>query len=92
MSEDFRNMKATEILVSLQDLADVFTLSYQTLNYYTSLGLLIPTRRQGNKRLYSIEEARERLDKITRLKNEGYPLRVIANLLNHNRSLDNELL
>jgi len=85
-------INTTEILVSLQDISDIFNLSYQTLNYYTSLGLLIPEKRKGNKRLYLIEEVKGRLDKMARLKNEGYPLRVIANILNQNRSLDNGLL
>jgi len=71
--------------VSLQELSKTSRISYQTLNYYTSLGLLNPQKRQGNKRLYIITEVKERLAKIARFKNEGYPLRVISNILNHKK-------
>ena len=67
---------------SLQEIAKDYRISYQTLNYYTSLGLLHPQRRQGNKRLYVAEEVRERLGRIDKLKNEGYPLRIISNIIN----------
>jgi len=77
------NTNTSTDLVSLQELSKAFDLSYQTLNYYTSLGLINAVKRQGNKRLYSTIKVKDRLDKILRLKNEGYPLRVIANLLNN---------
>jgi len=69
----------------------MFSLSYQTLNYYTSLGLIKPQKRQGNKRLYFIKEVTSRLEKITKLKNEGYPLQVISNILNNGQDVKNEL-
>lgn len=69
-------------VLSLQEIAKNFSVSYQTLNYYTTLGLLHSQRRQGNKRLYIAEEVKKRLKKINELKNEGYPLRIISNIIN----------
>jgi len=77
--------------VSLREMSKIFNVSYQTLNYYTNLGLIKPHKRQGNKRLYLTEEVIERLQKITKLKNEGYPLQVISNILNNGRDVKNEL-
>ena len=78
--------------VSLQEISKTSSISYQTLSYYTSLGLLTPQKRQGNKRLYIITEVKERLAKIARFKNEGYPLRVISNILNnHKQDMQDEL-
>lgn len=72
-------------MLSLQEIAKGFGISYQTLNYYTSLGLLRPHKRKGNKRLYIAKEVTERLKKINKLKNEGYPLRIISNIINGHR-------
>ncbi|MBL7073459.1 MAG: MerR family transcriptional regulator [Candidatus Omnitrophica bacterium] len=76
---------------SLQEISKIFDLSYQTLNYYTSIGLIKPQKRQGNKRLYLTKEVTERLRKVTKLKNEGYPLQVISNILNNGQDVKNEL-
>ena len=70
-------------MLSLNEISKKFNISYQALNYYTSLGLLHPHEREGNKRLYIAKEASERLAKISKLKNEGYPLRIIANIINN---------
>lgn len=75
-----------EKVLSLQEIAKDFGVSYQTLNYYTSLGLLHSQRRQGNKRLYIAKDARERLKKIDRLKNAGYPLKIISDIINGNHT------
>jgi len=72
-------------------MSKIFNVSYQTLNYYTNLGLIKPHKRQGNKRLYLMKEVTERLQKITKLKNEGYPLQVISNILNNGQDVKNEL-
>lgn len=71
-------------LLSLQEIAKAHNISYQTLNYYTSLDLLHPKIRKGNKRLYEVKETLKRLRKIAKLKNAGYPLRIIANIINGN--------
>lgn len=72
-----------EKFLSLQEISEISHIPYQTLNYYTSLGLLKFRKLRGNKRLYEITEVKERLGRIIRFKNEGYPLRVISNILNH---------
>lgn len=76
---------------SLREISKIFGVSYQTLNYYTNLGLIKPQKRQGNKRLYLMGGVTERLKKITKLKNEGYPLQVISNILNNGQDVKNEL-
>lgn len=68
-------------LISASEVASLFNVSYQTLNYYTNLGLLSTVKKEGNKRLYSEDEVRESLGKIQDLKNQGYPLRVIRTLI-----------
>ncbi len=80
-----KKRQRTKVL-SLQEIAKNFSVSYQTLNYYTSLGLLHSQRRQGNKRLYKAREVKRRLQKINKLKNEGYPLRIISNIINNKRN------
>ena len=67
--------------LTLPEIAKGCGISYQTLNYYTCLGLLDPQSRQGNKRLYRAAETKKRLRMIDRLKNEGYPLRMISDIM-----------
>jgi len=69
-------------LLSIQEISKSFNTSYQTLNYYTTLGLLHTVKRVGNKRLYIATEVKERLKKINDLKNKGYPLKIISNIIN----------
>lgn len=64
-------------MISAHEIVERYDLSYQTLNYYTALGLLQVARREGNQRLYRKAEVRRRLKAIGRLKDEGYPLRLI---------------
>lgn len=75
-------MKKKKKVLSLQEIAKDFSISYQTLNYYTTIGLIHPKRRDGNKRLYIATEIKARLEKIDKLKNAGYPLRIISNIIN----------
>lgn len=56
-------------------------ISYQTLNYYTSLGLLSVAARQGNQRFYRDRQVRDSLALIRRLQGEGYPLGLIRRVL-----------
>jgi len=58
-----------------------YKISYQTLNYYTNLGLLQSLKKKGNKRYYDESELKDNLNKIQKFKNEGYPLRLIRKLL-----------
>jgi len=68
--------------ISALEITKKFSISYQTLNYYTNLGLLHSSKRKGNKRLYVESEVKDRLSRIDRLKDEGYPLKIIASMLN----------
>lgn len=68
-------------LVSAKDIATRFDISYPTINHYTNLGFLSVVKRRGNKRLYEEKEVLSVLDRISRLKDEGYPLRLISNML-----------
>ena len=68
-------------LILAKEIVKKYNISYQTLNYYTNIGLLKVIRRKGNGRLYDREEIERRLQKIRGLKNEGYPLRIISKML-----------
>ena len=68
-------------MLSTQEIVKKYNLSYQTVNYYTNLGLFEVTKRKGNGRLYSADHIQKRLQKITKLKNEGYPLRLICKFI-----------
>jgi len=79
--------------VTLKEISNAIDISYQTLNYYSALGLLRPKKRAGNTRLYLLSEIEDRLAKIAKLKDKGYPLKVISDLLNSNKEDGkNELL
>ena len=67
--------------VTAVDIARRFHLSYQTVNYYTNLGLLVTARKRGNQRLYHARDTAERLQRIESLKHEGYPLKLISRVL-----------
>lgn len=64
-------------LISTQEIVNKFKLSYQTVNYYTNLGILPVRKRIGNKRLYDEKEIGSSIRKIDDLKTKGYPLRLI---------------
>ncbi|OGW91099.1 MAG: hypothetical protein A3D28_03220 [Omnitrophica bacterium RIFCSPHIGHO2_02_FULL_63_14] len=64
-------------LLTAKDISKKYKLAYPTINHYTDLGFLSIVKRDGNKRLYSGSEVRDRLNLVSRLVNEGYPLRLI---------------
>lgn len=68
-------------LISTQDIIKKHNISYQTVNYYTNLGLLMVRKKNGNSRLYKAAEVRRCLDSVTKFKNQGYSLRLIRDLL-----------
>jgi len=68
-------------VISSYEVSQKYKISYQTINYYTNLGLLVVKKRKGNGRLYDNKEVEKRLSKITALKNKGYPLRLISEML-----------
>ncbi len=73
---------ATNSVISAHEVVERYDISYQTLNYYTTLGLLKVVKRDGNQRLYRGAAVRRSLREINRLKDEGYPLRLICRKIN----------
>lgn len=67
--------------ISPTEVSQKYKISYQTVNYYTNLGLLVVKRRKGNGRLYDDRDVEKRLSKINCLKDKGYPLRLISEML-----------
>lgn len=68
-------------VISAVEIVRKYELSYQTVNYYTNLGLLDVVENKGNKRLYNRDDVEARLEKIKKLKKRGYPLRLIRDEL-----------
>ena len=68
-------------MISPREIVKRYGISYQTINSYTNLGLFVVRRRKGNGRLYNQQEIKQRLEKIAKFKNQGYPLRLIRNML-----------
>ncbi len=67
--------------ITAKDISKKFKVAYPTINHYTNLGFLSIVKREGNKRLYKGKEVKERLQMISRMVNEGYPLRLIRKKL-----------
>ena len=70
-----------DLMIAPSDIVEKFHISYQTLNNYTNIGLLVVRQKKGNVRFYKAEEVKQRLDNINKLKNKGYTLRLIRNML-----------
>jgi DNA-binding transcriptional MerR regulator len=68
-------------LISPTEISKIHSISYQTVNYYTNLGLLMVKKRNANNRLYDSSQVRTCLKKVTNLKSKGYSLRLICDLL-----------
>ncbi len=68
-------------LISAKDAARRFDLSYPTLNHYTNLGFFRIVIKKGNKRFYDAQELQQKLRVIARMKDDGYPLRLIRKKL-----------
>ena len=64
-------------VISAQEIVLKFNTPYQTINYYTTIGLLPVVAKVGNKRMYEEAVIKERLQKISELAREGYPLNLI---------------
>ncbi len=64
-------------LVSAKEISRRFGVTYPTLNHYTNLGFFKVVIKRGNKRFYQADEVKSKLLMISRLKNDGYPLRLI---------------
>jgi len=68
-------------LILSRDIVKRFNIPYSTITHYTNMGFLTVVSRKGNKRLYDENEVKTRLAEITKLVNEGYPLRLIRKML-----------
>jgi len=69
-------------MISPYQIVDKYNISYQTLNYYTNMGLFSVVKKEKNQRWYDEKEVEKNLAEIVRLKDEGYPLRLICRILN----------
>jgi DNA-binding transcriptional MerR regulator len=63
--------------VTAKDISKKFKVAYPTINHYTNLGFLSIVKRDGNIRLYSTKEVKTRLQIISKMVDEGYPLNLI---------------
>lgn len=68
-------------LVSAKDISVRFGVTYPTLNHYTNLGFFDVVVKRGNKRFYEAQEVKNKLGIIAKMKNDGYPLRLIRKKL-----------
>jgi DNA-binding transcriptional MerR regulator len=76
-------------MLSTQDIIRKHNISYQTINYYTNLGLLTVRKKKGNSRFYDAQEVKKYLENIARFKNQGYSLKLIRDIILNKK---NELL
>jgi DNA-binding transcriptional MerR regulator len=60
--------------------------SYRTIDFYSNQGLLRVTGRRGRMRLYEEKETLNRIKKIRKLQNSGYPLILIRENLDKSSS------
>ena len=60
-----------QMMLTPQEISRRFNISYQTINYYTNLGLLVVRKKQRNSRLYDPREVRKAIDKVGEMKNQG---------------------
>ena len=67
--------------ITAKDISKKFKVAYPTINHYTNLGFLSIVKREGNKRLYNGQEVKRHLGLISKMVNEGYPLRLIRKKL-----------
>lgn len=74
-------IKSPNKMISAKEMSRVYHLTYQTVNYYTDLGLLPVVSKQGNVRYYDSEIVEKRMAEISDLKKEGYSLRLIRKRL-----------
>ena len=68
-------------LISPNEISKIHNISYQTVNYYTNLGLLMVKKRNANNRLYNSRQVSSCLKKVGELKSRGYSLRLICDLM-----------
>ena len=71
----------TKSIIPAKEAVKKYKISYHTLNYYTTIGLLRVLKKEGNIRYYDAAETSQRMAVIVRLSKEGYPLRLIRKRL-----------
>jgi len=64
-------------VISTKDIVEKYGLPYSTVNHYTVIGLLTVEARKRNMRLYDETEVEEKLTRIMKLRDKGYPLLLI---------------
>ena len=64
-------------MISTKEIMEKYGLPYSTVNHYTIIGLLTVEARRRNVRLYDEANVEEKLTRIMRLKDKGYPLHLI---------------
>ena len=74
-------------MISSNEITERYNISYQTVNYYTNLGLLVVKKRKNNGRLYDRKDVKKRLSRIRLLKNKGYPLSIIGKVLHKKKKV-----
>lgn len=67
----------TKDLITISEIVREHNIPYSTINHYTVMGLLTVVGKKKQMRLYGKAEIRERLARISELKNMGYPLQLI---------------
>jgi len=70
-----------KVLISPNEISRKFDISYQTINYYTNLGLIKVRKRDGNNRLYNFREVSSSLKRVNKLKSQGYSLQLIRSII-----------
>ena len=68
-------------LVNTKEIASMLGISIASVNYYTNLGLFNIKDKKGNIRLYDKNEILVIHDRISQMKKEGYPLKIIRSKL-----------
>lgn len=64
-------------MISTKEIVKKYGLPYSTVNHYTIIGLLTVEARRRNRRLYDEAEVEEKLTRIMKLRDKGYPLHLI---------------
>ena len=63
--------------MTAKEIREKFQMPYSKINHYTDLGLFSIRAKSGNKRIYNRHEVEDRYRIISKLADEGYPLKLI---------------
>jgi DNA-binding transcriptional MerR regulator len=63
--------------ITAKDISKRYKVAYPTINHYTNLGFFSIVKRSGNKRLFNGQTVKKRLEIISKMADEGYPLSLI---------------